>query len=48
MEKIIIFDETDGHSIRGNRLKRISKVYDIPYVTNVDEFRKALEKEALK
>ena len=42
-KKIIIFDETDGKSKRGEMLKNLARLYDISYVTNNKEFLKKLK-----
>ncbi len=45
MNKIIIFDETGGLSIKGKFLKELSKKYHLPYVTNETDFLKCLNKK---
>ena len=42
--KEIIFDETNGQSIKGRFFKRLAKNRDIKYVTTIKEFLEGLRK----
>jgi len=43
-EIIIIFDETEGKSIKGRFLKRLADNRGLKYVTNIKEFLEELKK----
>lgn len=48
MSKIIIFDETDGKSLYGKRLKEIATRHKMPYVTNSKDLLDLIDDQSYK